>query len=410
MSQLTAHAKFLPCMEGFFDGEQRHYVLYGGRGSGKSWDVAQNLVLWAMEGFERILCCREFQTSIKQSVKKLIENTIDRLGVRSLFKITDKAIFCPATMSEFLFAGLWNNFENIKSTEGITIAWIEEAQTVSEQSVDVLTPTVRAPGSFLIYTMNPRLPSDYVYTKFIAPKETPRGVRRINVNWRENPWFPDVLMDEMEAMKEINYSKYLHIWEGELMVDDEALVFRGNVVSAYFEPPEDTEFMFGCDFGFSNDPLSITRSYRPPDIAMIDDLVSQRKLYIDQEASGTRIEIDDHPAVFDTLPGIRQWPIIADSARPEIISYLKRRGFNIKGAEKGQGSVEDGISWLQSQKIIIHPRCENALWSFMTYKFKRHSQTNLITRIPEHEGSDCVDGVRYAWESQWQRRRFMVDA
>lgn len=398
-------------MDGFFDDQHIHFVLYGGRGSGKSWDVAQNLVLWALEKKERILCCREFQTSIKQSVKKLLSDTIERLGLQGLFKITDRAIHCPMTGSEFMFAGLWNNFENIKSTEGITIAWIEEAQTVSEQSIDVLVPTVLRSCDHpkIIYTMNPRFPTDYVYKEHIAPDEPRRHSKRLNVNWRENPWFSKPMQMEMETMKEINYSKYLHIWEGELLVDDEALIFRGNVTVEAFETPDDAQHMFGADFGFANDPSTLVRTHMPPPIHMMDNAISQRTVYVDFEAGGVGIEIDDHPKLYDTVPMSRHYPIIADSARPETISYIKRHGFAIKGAIKGPGSVEDGVSWLQSQRIFVHPRCVEAVLEFNTYKFKRHHQTNEIMRVPEDKNNHYIDALRYAWESQWTRSEFMLD-
>jgi phage terminase large subunit len=131
-------------------------------------------------------------------------------------------------------------------------------------------------------------------------------------------------------------------------------------------------------------------------------------IFIDYEAHGMRTEIDDIPALFDEIPGSREWPIIADSARPETISYLGRKGFHITGAEKGKGSIEDGITFLQSKTIIIHPRCKNTLAEFKTHKFRRHSQTNVILPKTEDAGNHHIDGLRYAYEGKWMKARIQI--
>ena len=381
-----------PRLKYFFDEPKRYYVLYGGRGSAKSWAIALKLIGWALTEKHRILCCREIQISIKQSVKRLLEDTISRLGVRHLFDIRDQSIVSLNTGSEFIFAGLWNNVDNIKSMEGITICWVEEAQTVSATSMDVLIPTIRQAGSFFIFSMNPRFAADYVYANFIAPEVLRPSAKRIELNYSDNPWFPDVLRDEMEWDRVHHPSKYRHVWLGELMQDDDALVFHGNVHQEWFDTHAGVEFMIGCDFGFSQDPLALNRSFMSED---------ETTLFIDYEAGGIRIELDHHPQTFDEIPEITNWPIIADSARPETISYLRRKGYPIIACDKYKGCVEDGVSWLQSKKIIIHPRCRNTYDEFRTHKFRRHAQTNEIMPKPEDKNNHYIDATRMAWQGQW---------
>lgn len=377
-------------------------MLHGGRGSAKSWSVATYLLLQGYAKRHRILCCREIQKSIRDSVKKLLDNRIEALGLRAFYRSTDTSIV-GLNGTEFIFAGLRHNVEAVKSMEGITICWVEEAQTISRDSVDVLVPTIRAPGSIILYTMNPRFPDDPIYEDFIlrAQEGTLRPDARVEqMNYCDNLWFPgSPLVAEMEDCRRNNHDVYLHIWEGQILVDGDALVFGKNVRCEWCEPPDGAQFMFGADFGFAQDPTTLNRTW------MSDD---ESTIFIDHEAHGIRTEIDDLPELFDEIPGCRDWPIIADSARPETISYLSRKGFHITGAEKGKGSVEDGITFLQGKQIVIHPRCKNTLAEFKTHKFKRHAQTNAILPKTEDVNNHHIDGMRYAWEGKWQKAKIQI--
>lgn len=395
---IEVEASFPPILDGFFDSGHRFYVLHGGRGSAKSWSVAQEIIVRAFSGKERILCCREIQNSIKQSVKKLLADQIEAMGVKGLFKITDAAIFCPMTGTEFIFSGLWNNIDSIKSMEGVTICWVEEAQMMSRDSWEVLKPTIRAPGSIIILTMNPRFASDPAYQDFIEPEDVRADAKVLQVNYIHNPWFPDTaLVEEMEWMRQNNPGLYKHIWLGELHLDDDALVFQGNVRMEHFHTPDDAQLMFGQDYGFSVDPMAFVRSW------LSDD---EKTLYVDYESGGmTRLALHDHPAEMEEIPEARDWPIKADSARPEFISWLNGQGFAITATEKYAGSVEDGIAWLQSVNIVVHPRCQRTYEELRTHRFKRHAQTDEVTRKPEDANNHYIDALRYAWQSKWRRRR-----
>lgn len=233
----------------------RYKVFYGGRGSGKSYSVARALIVIAAKVCVRVLCCREIQNSIRDSSYQLLKDTIERLGLEASFTCTESEIRCSTTGSRFIFKGLLRNEQSVKSTEGIDIAWVEEAQTVSEASWEVLIPTVRRPGSEIWVTFNPLNADDPTTKRFIDDPPPDAYVRK--VNYDENPYFPTELRREMEWDKSHDYEKYLHIWEGYPRTVSDAQVFRGCYV---VEPiPEDLwqqadRLFFGADFGFARDP------------------------------------------------------------------------------------------------------------------------------------------------------------
>lgn len=195
----------------------RYKVYYGGRGGGKSWQFAIALVMLARIGQERILCAREVQNSIKDSVKRLLDDVIARLGLTNEFISTDTEIRHPGTGSVFLFSGLRVSPERLKSFEGVTRAWVEEAETVTERSLDLLIPTIRAMDSEIWFSFNPDRVQSPVYQRFVVNTPPPKSYVR-KINYDENPWFPDVLRDEMEYCKKTDPDKYDHIWCGNPIV------------------------------------------------------------------------------------------------------------------------------------------------------------------------------------------------
>jgi len=192
----------------------RYKVMYGGRGSAKSWTVAKKLLIKGASAPLRVLCTRELQKSIKQSVHKLLKDQIEALGLKAFYDVTDTSIK-GKNGTEFIFMGVKFNADEIKSTEGIDICWIEEAHALTESSWDIIDPTIRKPGSEIWVTFNTRFKFDHIYQLFIANDPPPNSwVERVNHD--DNPYFPDVLKAQMEYMKEIDLEKYLHIWEGQL--------------------------------------------------------------------------------------------------------------------------------------------------------------------------------------------------
>ncbi len=364
----------------------RYLAWHGGRGAAKSRSVATGLVLQATERHERILCGREVQKSIKDSVKRLLDDEIARLGLSSVFTSTETEIRGPND-SLFLFAGIKGNANGIKSIEGVTTFWGEEAQTFSQASLDTVIPTIRAPGSRLIFTWNPDLASDPIDALFRGEKgPPPRSIVRA-VNYDDNPWFPPDLKEAMEFDRERDYDKYLHIWRGEYRQNSEARVFKNWRVDA-FDSPESVEYRMGADFGFSIDPSVAIRCW-----------IEGRQIFIDHEAWGLNVEIVNLPALFMSIPDAERYWMTADSSRPETISYLRQHGFpRIASALKGQRSVEEGVEFLKSYDLVIHPRCVRLIDELTHYSYKVDSLTGQVLGALEDKNNHCIDALRYAVE------------
>lgn len=190
----------------------RYKVAYGGRGSAKSWSVADALLVLSSSKRVRVLCCREIQDSIKESSHRLLKEQIERLGMSKIFNVTDRSISCTLTGSEFIFEGLFRNVNRIKSLEGIDICWVEEAEKVTGDSWDILIPTIRKEGSEIWVTFNPQFEDDDTYQRFVAMP--PDGARVVKVNYYDNPWFPAVLQAELEQDKQRDFAKYETVWLG----------------------------------------------------------------------------------------------------------------------------------------------------------------------------------------------------
>lgn len=190
----------------------RYKVVYGGRGGLKSWGFADALLIQSVSKPLRIMCAREVQNSIRDSVKRLLDDRIAALGLQAHFTSTDTEIR-GTNGSLFIFTGLRISPERIKSFEGIDICWIEEAETVSERSLRMLIPTIRKKGSEIWISFNPERINGPVYQKFVVNVPPPDSWV-LKTNWRDNPWFPDVLRKEMEHDRVHDPDLYDHVWEG----------------------------------------------------------------------------------------------------------------------------------------------------------------------------------------------------
>lgn len=370
----------------------RYKVFYGGRGGAKSWAFARTLVVLAYTQPLRILCAREFQNSIADSVHRLLSDQIDVLGLGQWFKVQNATITSLTTGSEFLFKGLRHNINEIKSLEGVDICWVEEAQRVSDDSWGILIPTIRKDGSEIWMSFNPGSPDDPTYKRFVL--NPPPDALVVKVGWEDNPWFPEVLRREMEHCRRTDPNAYAHIWGGEPITMTEACIFRDKWEVRAFETPERVErFYYGADWGFAKDPTCLIRSYT---------LTQDDCLYIDQEAYGVGVELDEIPQLFDSVEGARRWPIKADSARPETISYLRRGrpgedGFNIEAAKKWSGSVQDGIEYLRKfRKIVVHERCTHTADEMRLYSYKVDRVSGDILPVIEDRNNHCIDALRYS--------------
>jgi phage terminase large subunit len=364
----------------------RYIGIWGGRGSGKSHFVAEWIVERCMLAKTNVVCIREVQKSLQQSVKKLLEDKIEALGVGHMFEVQEARIKALHG-GVIIFQGMQNHTaDSIKSLEGFDIAWVEEAQSFSQKSLDLLRPTIRKNGSMLLFTWNPRLASDPV-DAFLRTDDPPPGSVVIEVNFTANPWFPDVLRQEMEYDRGRDPEKYAHVWLGQYLMNSEARVFKNWTVRE-FEAPSDAVHRQGADWGFATDPTVLVRSH-----------IIGRTLYIDYEAYQVGCEIVDTPSLFMTVPDSEKWPITADNARPETISHMRKNGFpKIQPAVKGPKSVEDGIEWLKSFDIVVHPRCQHTIDELTLYSYKVDDLTGNVLPILADKDNHVIDALRYACE------------
>lgn len=363
---------------------------YGGRGGGKSVEIARALVLLGANDSMVILCAREFQNSINDSVLALLESEINNLGLSYFYKVKNNEIE-GRNGTRFTFKGLRNNIQSIKSMHGIRICWVEEAQTVSQDSWDILGPTVRANKSEVWVSFNPREEEDPTYKLMKRHEEDPPDGGAIVrcVNYCDNAFFPDVLRQEMEYCRHVDSEAYKHIWLGLPRAISEAVIFSGKYRVEAFDDElwmQADRLFFGADFGFANDPSTLVRCF-----------ILGQKLYIEYEAYGVGVELDEMPSFYDSVPLSRKWPIHGDSSRPETISYLSRQGFVIDGATKWPGSVEDGITYLKGfEEIIIHERCKHMADEARLYSYKVDRMTNEVLPVVVDKHNHLWDAVRYS--------------
>lgn len=406
----------------------RFKVAYGGRGSAKSWSFARALIAKAVterplirnaqgkmvEGHHLILCAREYQNSIQDSVHRILSNQIHAMGLSEYFDIQKQTIRCLSTGAEFIFKGLHHSINEIKSTEGITICWVEEAQAVSADSWGILIPTIRGmEGAEIWVSYNPYLESDPTSILFQGtdPKHPvdPRAIV-VPVNWDDNKWFPKDMEQDRQILLRQDPEAYEHVYNGAFLSISEATIFRNRYEVRPFEtPPSVKRFFYGVDWGFADDPTFATRAW-------IDE--DTNTLYVDYEAYGVHVEIDDIPALlaggravkngcdFPGIPNIKDWPLKADNSQPMVISYMLRQGFNIAGAAKWPGSVEDGVQHLKGfAKIVIHEhRCPRLAQEARLYKYKVDKQTGDILPVIVDKHNHGWDSLRYSLDGYIQQR------
>lgn len=364
----------------------RYKGAHGGRGSGKSHFFAELLIERCVTQKTNWVCVREIQKTLNQSVKKLLEIKIEKMGVGSLFRVKEDSIVTPFG-GRIIFQGMQNHTaDSIKSLEDYDGAWWEEAQTASQRSLDLLRPTIRKPGSELWFSWNPNLESDPI-EKLLRSDTPPPDSVIVECSYRDNPWFPDVLRMELAYDQKRDPDKFAHVWMGKFQRNSEARVFRNWTVEE-FDAPADAVYRFGADWGFAIDPSVLVRCH-----------IIGRRLYVDYEAHMIGCEINQLPDLFDRVPESRRYFITADSARPETISYMRNHGYpKINSAIKGPKSIEEGIEFLKSFDIVVHPRCKHLIDELTLYSFKIDALTNQVLPVLEDKHNHVIDALRYACE------------
>jgi phage terminase large subunit len=382
-------------MRGLFE-PYRYKVFYGGRGSAKSWSFARALLIQAAERQLRILCCREIQKSIRQSVHQLLVDQIQSLGFGALFTVTETAIKC-SNGSEFYFAGLsTQSVESIKSFEGIDIVWAEESQVISKKSWDILLPTIRKPNSEIWVSLNPELDTDDTYQRFIV--NAPDNALVVKVNWNDNPYFPAVLEQERLHCQQHNAADYAWIWEGKpktvvdgaIYADEyQALIDDHRVTRVSHDPVLKTHCVF--DLGW-NDAMTIIMVQKSGSEARIIDYIEETHQTLDWYSNTLKQRPYNWGKVYLPHDAVSKDYRTGKSAA-EIMTQL---GWSVEVIPIGD--VEHGIRlsrllfprvWMDKEKTARLQEC------LKRYRRSINATTNQPTGPLHDEYSHGADAFRY---------------
>jgi phage terminase large subunit len=387
VSDKTAQVFLPPKLVPVFSEKYRYRGAYGGRGSAKSRSFATMLAVYGYQRKLKILCARELQNSIRDSVHSEIVSAIESYPWLAANYEWGESFIRGKNGTTFIFKGLRHNSREIKSMADIDICWVEEAEVVSESSWSILVPTIRKKDSEIFITWNPESAESATNRRFIMTP--PESCCIVKMNHSDNPWFPAEL--EAERMHDLRHrpETYGHIWEGDCLEITDAQVFRNCFEVADFETDDTFGAPYhGMDFGFARDPTTAVQCY-----------VKEKRLYIRRNCGRVGLELDDTaPYIRAGIPEAERHVIRADSARPESISYLRRNGLpRIEGVKKWAGSVEDGIEFLKSfERIIIHPDCEETAREFRHYSYKVDKNSGDIQPVIVDDFNHYIDAVRYA--------------
>lgn len=338
-----------------------------------------------------ILCGREFVNSLDDSSLPEIKAAIDATPWLSpWFDIGEKYVRTTGLPGrvDYRFAGLRHNVGSLKSKARIIVAWIDEAEDVSETAWRKLIPTVREDASEIWVTWNPEKPDSPTHKRF--RENPPDRCKIVRLNYDDNPWFPDVLDEERRNdFERLDPNTYAHVWNGEHLTNSDAQVFAGKWRIATFEPQPSWDGPYqGGDFGFSQDPTAAVRCW-----------IAGDRLMIECEASKVGLELDDTPAFINArIQGFADHVTRWDNARPESISHLRRHGLpRSEAVTKWKGSVEDGVAFMRSlREIVVHERCTETAREMRLYSYKVDRLTGDIRTDIVDSHNHIIDAVRYA--------------
>ena len=378
-------------------------ILYGGRDSAKTGSFIRYIVTNAMRDKINVLCVREYQSSIPRSVYKELKTFIDENNLSpNHFTIKHDKIV-GANGSEMIFAGIARDPMSIKGIPDIDICFIEEAEALSEDSWDILLPTLyKNPKVKILVAFNPKERMSATYQKLIVNSEfLPSPLIKIHTNYDDNPFLSPLSKRAIELMRLKDYARFEHIYLGKPLDMDESVIFKDCFKVERMELSRLLPTRYGLDFGFSPDPLAFVK------IVIVD----KDTLYIDKEIYAVGLLPSQiKKRILSVCPEAINQLIYADSSRNDTIAELCNDGLRVKGAVKGKGSIESGIEFLKGKKIIINPDCANTRFEFYNYKLKQDKVTGEIVPIPVDKNNHIIDCCRYAMNDEITsvRRRLNV--
>jgi phage terminase large subunit len=398
--QINIPDKLIP----LFTSKARFNIIYGGRASSKSHSVARLLIIKALKEKCLILCTRHIQKSIAASSYSLLVKIIHEYELNQYFTIVENEIRCNRTGSKFIFQGLWQNLENIKSIEGVKYCWIEEGSSVTPEAFRVLIPTLRMENSQFYITFNPNSLNDEVYKMFITNIHPDALV--IKINYNQNPFLTDTMIKEIDYMKEKDPDLFDWIYDGNIRSTTEATVLR-NIVIDTFDIDMARQNYYGLDYGHI-DPTVLIQCY-----------IADNELYICREYYKTGLDPEQMKSALTSLEWALNQHIIADSARPELSKMLNASGrFQVTSARKsiGQPVKENAFKFAMSMylkqfnKIHIHAdNCPNAGREFLGWSYETDKNEIILEKLRDKD-DHCVDSIIYALErpaSLWYRSNIL---
>lgn len=408
VARLQIPPKLIPV----FTGPARYRGAHGGRGSAKTRTFATMTAVRAYMAAEAgisgsILCGREFMNSLDDSSMSEVKAAIAAVPwLAAYFEVGEKFIRTKNRRVSYAFAGLRHSLDSLKGKSRILIAWVDEAESVSDTAWTKLGPTVREEDSEIWVTWNPEKDGSATDKRF--RKAAPPGSRIVQMNYTDNPWFTGRLEEERQLDRErLDDKTYAWVWEGAYRENSAAQILAGKYRVAEFDPaPGWNGPYFGLDWGFSQDPTAGVKLW-----------VQDGRLYVEHEAGRVGLENDDIAAhMIERLPGIERHTVRADSARPETISHVRSDGGGrrkalpmITAADKWPGSVEDGIAHLRGYKeIVIHPRCTGFLREARLYSYKVDRLTGDVLTDVIDAHNHYIDATRYALGPLIKRARSMI--
>jgi phage terminase large subunit len=394
MSQ--ANAQFPVKMAGLFE-KARYKIYYGGRGAGKSHSVAKALLILAARSPIRVLCAREYQTSIRDSVHKLLCDQIELMNMHSIFEITQNSIK-GKNGSEFAFIGLKNNVANVKSYEGIDIAWVEEAQTVSRMSWNTLIPTIRKEQSEIWVTFNPELETDETYQRFVLKPPDNAIVQKIN--WSDNPWFPETLSLEKDALKSRDPSSYQTVWEGLCRLTVDGAIFANEmqiaelderITKVNYDPTKPVHAIF--DLGWADSTAIWFLQFVGMETRLIRYVEDNQKTISHYLAL-----MQTYGYMYDTLwlPHDAQNKTLASNGK-SIEEIVRNSGYKTRIIERTP--IADSINAARTifrNCWFDRENCYDGLQCLRHYRYEVDPETGQFSRNPLHDQySHGADAFRY---------------
>jgi len=368
----------------------RFKAMYGGRAGRKSHAIAEYILARMIQDPAlQAVVFRKYRSAVTYSAQLLLKNKIRDMGWDRYFEALGNTIRRRNGTGFIAFTGIQDhNATSIKSYENFGIAWGEESTEIDQYSLDLLIPTLRAPGAELLFSWNPDQTTDPVDQMFRV--NPPSNAVVIPVSFKDNKYLSDESRQDEQDMLARDPEKHAWVWLGEYNVHSNAIIFSGRWRVDIVDPSTWDGPYYGLDFGFVIDPTASSRNWKSPDGSQI---------YVERQSYRYGLQIDHIAArLKEDMPGIESAVIRADSSEQDTIDYLKRHGLpRIVPVEKGPGSVETGVKWLKNHEMIVHPDCVDMQNELKRYRLKTNKAGDILDEIVDKD-NHLIDNLRYAFQ------------